>query len=192
MPNFLDAFFNQQNASTNTFIKKGSLISFNYAFWRHDAYPLVVVTDYMPGKGIRGVNLHYLTYPVVRNILNTSTFGTFSFSNIKGNAYIVSAFRSYKWVGVQNVKQFDINFVKTIVSAVRSTDPNQIQYIKKYIDDQVNEKTASLAGLNKPAQPNNNIQYDNMPKNNGNAPAQNAPGVQPAAPNNIGTTPNGQ
>jgi hypothetical protein len=124
------------------YLTKGSLIVFKYSFWMHDPYPLVIVSDYMFGIKIRGVNLHYLTYPIISNILGTvCTSKTFSYSNIKSNTYISSAFRTYKWSGISQVKRLDCNTLLKVISGVRSIDPSQTEAIKQSVQDQLNRTT---------------------------------------------------
>jgi len=124
------------------YLTKGSLIVFKYSFWIHDPYPLVIVSDYMFGIKIRGVNLHYLTYPIISSILGTTCASkTFSYSNIKSNTYISSAFRTYKWNGISQVKRLDCNTLLKVISGVRSIDPSQTQAIKQSVQDQLNRTT---------------------------------------------------
>lgn len=119
-------------------IKKGDLIRFNYTFWIHDPYPLVVVTDVFNGNMIRGVNLHYLTFPYIRNLLKIGCNNlSFSYRNISGDAYIVNAFRSYKWQGIRQVKKLDCAFILNLMSLVRSFDPQQVKAIRQEIMRQI-------------------------------------------------------
>lgn len=127
--------------STNSVLGKGSLLSFNYAFWKHDPYPLVILTDYTPGKGIRGINLNYLTYNYVKNLL--TSYGEnkgFSYNNIKFDRYIVGAFRSYKWVGLRMMKRLESKYLINLVSATRSFDKNNLDVIKKFVQEQMNRQ----------------------------------------------------
>ena len=58
-----------QYGPTTKRLGKGSLIQFTYNFAKpsHDRTPLVVVTDIMPAY-IRGINLHYITFPTIKKI----------------------------------------------------------------------------------------------------------------------------
>lgn len=127
--------------SLNNTILKGSLIIFNYSFWRHDPRPLVIVTDYNMSGKMRGINLHYLTYSYIRNILNIASVSQngFSYNNIKNNSYIVNSFRSYKWSGISQIKKFDINFINQMINNVRNFDPNQIQSIRQSVNQQLQQ-----------------------------------------------------
>ena len=72
------------NTPADPIVRKGSLISFNYMFMKHDPYPMVIVTDIMYGRRIRGVNLNYLTFRDIKRMLDQ--FGenpAFSYKNIK-------------------------------------------------------------------------------------------------------------
>lgn len=120
-------------------VTKGSLISFNYSFWAHDPYPMVIVSDIIPGNKIRGINLHYLTFNYVNSLLRTSSGNpAFSYSFIKNDTYITSAFRSYKWQGIKNIRKLDSNFILSIMGMVRSFDINEIEAIRKSIQQQMN------------------------------------------------------
>lgn len=120
-------------------VTKGSLISFNYSFWAHDPYPMVIVSDIIQGNKIRGINLHYLTFNYVNSLLRTvSGNPAFSYSFIKNDTYITSAFRSYKWQGIKNIKKLDSNFILSIMGMVRSFDINEIEAIRKSIQQQMN------------------------------------------------------
>lgn len=141
-PVFQGLFQKPNQTSASQYLTKGSLIVFKYSFWIHDPYPLVIVSDYIYGTKIRGVNLHYLTYPVISSILSTACASkTFSYSNIKGNSYISSAFRTYKWNGISQVKKLDCNTLLKVISGVRSIDPSQTQAIRQSIEDQLRRQT---------------------------------------------------
>jgi hypothetical protein len=134
--------------SVNTnYVTKGSLINFNYLFWVHDPYPLVVVTDYLPGNKIRGINLHYLTFPFIKNILRTGCENqSFSYNSIKMDKYVANAFRSYKWNGIRQVRKMDCNFLLTVMATVRSFDPNQVKAIRESIQQQIQQQVNPKAG----------------------------------------------
>jgi len=135
-------FQQPESNSLNNLIIKGSLILFNYMFWKNDPKPLVLVTDYNINGQLRGINLHYLSYPYISLMLNTaSNFqGSFSYNNIRNNSYIINSFRSYKWSGISGIKKFDISFINQMISNVRSFDPNQIQSIRKSINQQLQQQ----------------------------------------------------
>lgn len=138
-------------------ITKGSLIIFNYSFWAHDPYPMIIVSDVMQGNKIRGVNLHYLTFNYINNLLKIAAGNpAFSYSAIKNDTYITSAFRSYKWQGIRNIKKLDSNFILSIMGMVRSFDINEIEAIRRSIQEQMNVL------LNPPADTISN----NIPTNN--------------------------
>lgn len=131
---------------SNNYIKKGSLISFGYARWVHDPYPLVLVTDVLLNNRIRGVNLHYLTFPYIRNILRLgSNNPAFSYLNIKGDRYIVNAFRSYKWQGIRQISMLDSAFLLTVMAAVRSFDPSQVKAIRRAVQEQIRRQVNPVA-----------------------------------------------
>jgi len=149
-----------QNESPNSFIKRGSLLAFSYSFWMNDPYPLVIVTDVISNVRVRGVNLHYLTFPYIKNLLGNSCGQTgFSYKNVKGDQYIINAFRTYKWQGIRQIKQLDCNFLLTVMATVRSFDPNQVQAIRESVRDQLQRATNPKA--DQMMQQSQNVQVQN-------------------------------
>ena len=131
---------NNKPVTTNKIVGKGSLITFGYSLWKHDPYPLVIVTDYVPNQRLRGVNLHYLSFPYIRNLLRQGANNAgFSYQNIKADAYITHAFRSYKWNGIRQVKMLDANFILTVMASVRSFDPTQVAAIRRQVQEQIQQ-----------------------------------------------------
>lgn len=118
-------------------IGKGSLVSFNYMFFKNDPYPLVLLTDVWQNY-LRGINLHYLTFPYVKNLLqpNCDNIG-FSYINIKADNYIVNAFRQYKRIGIRQIKRLDCAFLLNVLAMVRSLDPNEIEAIRRVVREQI-------------------------------------------------------
>lgn len=135
---------NTPEISPNPYVSKGALVMFQYSFWVHDPVPLVVVTDFMPGKRVRGVNLHYLTFPYVRNLL-TRVSTSFSYQTIKGDAYINSSFRTYKWAGISQVKIFNSKFVLQMMTVARTFDPYQIRAIRQSVEQQLQQQIIGKA-----------------------------------------------
>lgn len=126
---------------------RGDLIAFHYPFsWAkkpniiHDPYPLVIITDVWPSI-IRGVNLHYLTFPYIRSILEPNCGnGNFVYSNIRADKYIASAFRVYYRQGVHNPKKLDCEFLLKVLSSVRRWSPDEIDRIKQDIRNQIQQR----------------------------------------------------
>ncbi len=131
---------------TQNYLKKGALVSFSYQWWKHDPYPLLILTDIFQGNMLRGINLHYLTFPYIRNLLKMGGNNpAFSYANIKGDKYITNAFRSYKWNAIRQVRVMDVSFLLTIMGMVRSFDPSQIMAIRKIVQDQLRRETNPAA-----------------------------------------------
>ena len=134
-------------------VRKGSLVSFNYTLWKNDAYPLVVVSDNARASGkLWGVNIHYLTFPYIKQLLSLSVNNpAFSYDSISGDAYMKKAFRSYKWSGIRQVKVLDHGFLLQIMSAVRSFDPADVQILRRQIREQmqrqINPKASQMTNL---------------------------------------------
>ena len=139
LSNLLNNLFKTpQQLTKQSHPQSGSLLAFNYSMWIHDPYPLVIVTDVIPNTRIRGLNLHYLTFPYIKTLLKTACQNnSFSYGNIKNDAYITNAFRSYKWQGVRQVKMLDCSFLLNVMASVRTFDPNQVSAIRQSIREQM-------------------------------------------------------
>jgi hypothetical protein len=143
---------NQHGMGASNAITRGSLISFTYPKSYamvpniiHDPYPMVILTDIFP-KYIRGVNLHYLTFPYVKKIIES--FGgnqQFSYYHIKPDAYIANAFRMYVRAGVQRPKRLDSEWIKTLLESVRSFNPGEVEKIKSQIQRQIQARLQAKA-----------------------------------------------
>jgi hypothetical protein len=123
----------------------GSLVQFTYIFAQpgHDRTPLVLITRLMD-KYIKGINLHYLQFPVIKNILQPSGMNAcnnpnFSYNMIKGNAQIPETFRirQYKKIGISRMKIMDCNFILNVMGTVRAIDPQEVEAIRNTIRDQL-------------------------------------------------------
>lgn len=135
-----------QHGFTPKTIGKGSLIAFSYPYSYavkpntiHDPYPLLVVTDIWP-KYVRGVNLHYLTFPYIKKILTESQGNTYSYYNVKPDKYVASAFRMYNRQGMSQVKKMDSEFLLTILTTVKSFSENEIDNVKQKIQEQIRDR----------------------------------------------------
>jgi len=125
----------------NGLLSKGDLISFNYIFHKagHDPYPNVIITD-INNFYIRGLNIHYLTFPYIRNLLKENCNNKlFSYKVFKDNSYLVSAFRQYKKTGMRNIKKLDCDFLLNLMGSIRAVTPNEVEAIRKNINDQLNK-----------------------------------------------------
>ena len=127
-------------------VKKGSLVSFSYIFHKagHDPYPNVIVTD-TSSLYIRGLNIHYLTFPYIRRLLqgncNNPNFG---YGTIKNDKFLVSSFRQYKRSGIKSLKVLDCNFILNLLGTVRAISPNEVEAIRNTINDQLNKMTNQI------------------------------------------------
>lgn len=137
--------FNNFDASQLSASNKGSLISFEYPKSYatipniiHDVRPMLIVTDVWQPNYIRGVNLHYLTFPYIKKILQTWGGNTgFSYSNIKADRYVASAFRVYVLKGVIRPKKLDTEWLKTVLQSARTFDAGEVEKIRMTIDKQI-------------------------------------------------------
>lgn len=105
----------------------------------HDPYPMVIITDIWP-KYIRGVNLHYLTFPYVKRLLTNFGGKSFSYFNIRSDKYMANAFRMYVRMGVQQPKRLDTQWLLSVLSSVRSFDPGELEKIRQSIQKQIQQR----------------------------------------------------
>lgn len=141
---------NQYGLSTNK-ITRGSLISFNYPKSYatipnviHDPYPMVILTDIWP-RHIRGLNLHYLTFPYIKRILGTYGGQGFSYFNIKPDTYMAQAFRMYFRVGVRQPKKLDTDWLIQVLQSVKSFSPGELENIRANIQKQIQQRLQAKA-----------------------------------------------
>jgi len=142
---------NQYDFSTRR-ITKGSLISFHYprSFAMipnviHDPYPMVILTDIWP-QYIRGLNLHYLTFPYIKNILSAhGGNAAFSYVHIKPDKYMAQAFRMYVRAGVRRPRRLDTQWLMEVLASVRSFAPGQLEAIRKNIEMQIQQRLQTKA-----------------------------------------------
>lgn len=143
---------NQYGTSWGT-LKKGSLISFEYpkSFAMipniiHDPRPMLIITDIFAPNYIRGLNLHYLTFNYVQKILQIySGNASFSYANIKPDAYMATAFRMYNLRGVLRPKRLDSEWLKTVLVSVRSFDAGELEKIRASIEQQIQARLQAKA-----------------------------------------------
>jgi hypothetical protein len=124
-------------------IGKGSLCRFTYLYAKpgHDQTPMVLITDVWRDY-IRGINTNYLTFPTIKGLLQQ--FGEnagFSYNNVKGREYIVSAFRQYKRLGISGIQKLNSAFLLNALACARTIDPNEIEAIRRTIREQIRQTT---------------------------------------------------
>lgn len=137
---------NQHGMSTSK-ITSGSLIAFSYPNSYatipniiHDPYPMVLITDVW-SKYIRGVNLHYLTFPYIKRILNNFGNRPFNFQqNIKIDKYLANSFRMYMRQGIKQPKKLDTEFLINVLASVRSFNPGELEKIRMNIQQQIQSR----------------------------------------------------
>ena len=126
-------------------ITQGSLVYFSYANYKHDPYPLIIVTDIFKNS-IRGVNLHYLTFQYIKNLLHRHCDNMmFSYFNIKQDQYITDAFRTYKRLGIQKLRKLDCKFLLNVLGSVTSFDPAEVEQMRVYVREQLQRQVTPRA-----------------------------------------------
>lgn len=127
-------------------VKKGSLVSFNYAFHKagHDPSPNVIVTD-VNSLYIRGLNIHYLTFPYIKRLLQSNCSNlSFSYKTIKADRFLVSAFRQYKRNGIQRLKTLDCSFILNLMGSIRAVSPAEVEAIRQTVNEQLSKLTNQI------------------------------------------------
>lgn len=126
-------------------ITSGSLVTFQYLFYKHDAYPLVLCTGKWADGKIAGVNLHYLTYNYWTYLINQFCGKIFNYQSIKSDKFIKNSFRSYKREGLRNIQLLDCNFLNGMLKQIRSYNPTEVEAMRQYLKGQLNQKLGTKA-----------------------------------------------
>ncbi len=121
-------------------LRKGSIFVGRYLFWKHDPYPLVLVSSLYTDGRVAGVNLHYLTFNYVRKLVQNYCNKSFGYPLIKGDKYIVNAFRTYKKQGLRQVRVIDCDFLLNVLGSVRSYKPSEIEKIRQQVQQQLRQQ----------------------------------------------------
>jgi hypothetical protein len=125
-------------------LTKGSIISFKYDFFKNDPYPTIIVTS-VSKDYISGLNIHVLTFYRIKELLGTKINAcknpAFGYNLVKGNGYIIKAYRKYKKVGMRSVKIFDCDAFLNIIGITRVLTPKEAKIIRNDVSNQINKKT---------------------------------------------------
>jgi len=132
---------NLTGLQTITSINVGSIVQFKYTFAKHDPKPLVLLTD-ISGEYYKGLNLHYLRATPVMNLIradrmNACNRRTFSWNDVKNNAYIKESFRIYKKIGITNIGLLNCEYLKLIIAASKKLDVQDLTAYRLNIDKQI-------------------------------------------------------
>jgi len=122
--------------------KKGDLIGFRYAFWKHDPHPLALVTAQYDDGRIAGVNLHNLTLWDMKNLVSQyCNKSSISYQvAVKGRKNIVKGFRTYKYVGMKDMVVLDCEGFLSRLGIVREKEllsPNEVAKLRIQIQQQL-------------------------------------------------------
>lgn len=125
---------------------KGNVVSFYYDYYNHDPFPVILTTGIMRGGNrIGGLNLHYLTFPVYKALLNNwAGNNTFNYYLIKNQPLIKQAFRSYKFEGIRNAKSIEWKSILEVLSIIRNYSPQEIQQIRDAVDKQILQRQPEI------------------------------------------------
>jgi len=137
-------------------IQTGSLISFNYTFWKNDPYPLVIVIENDSRKDkVAGINLHRLLPNDIKELMMKFNQGGYAYGAISDQKKFREAYRTYKKIGIRQQRIFDVNFLLRIISMVKTTDPAEVQIIRRQVQEQlkqqINPKASQFTNLNQAA-----------------------------------------
>lgn len=119
-------------------LRPGAVAVFNYLYWKHDPYPLLLCSGIYSSNGnVAGINLHYLTFKYMRYLIQQYCSKAFSYPLIKNNLFIKNAFRTYKREGLRTIKMLDCGFLATVLGTVRSFKPEEVEKIRQEIQRQL-------------------------------------------------------
>lgn len=138
---------------SNLRIQTGSLISFNYAFWKNDPYPLVIVIENDSRKDkIAGINLHRLLPNDIKELMNKFNQAGYAYGTVSDQRKFRQAYRTYKKTGIRQQRLFDVQFLLRVISMVKTTDPAEVQIIRRQVQEQlkqqINPKASQFTNLN--------------------------------------------
>lgn len=127
-------------------------MSFNYTFWKNDPYPLLIIIENSPGKDkLSGINLHYLTFRDIKDLIGQAGKMGFSYRSVSGSRPFRDSYRSYKRMGVRQMKVLDPSYLLGVMGMVRSYDPAEVQIIRRQVQEQlkrqINPKADQAANL---------------------------------------------
>jgi hypothetical protein len=147
----------QKRTPISPVAKAGSLVSFGYTFWRNDPYPLIIVIDNpIGGDKISGVNLHYLTFRDIKDLISKAGKIGFSYSSVSAGRTFRDSYRSYKRAGVRQMRVLDPSYLLGVMGMVRSYDPAEVQIIRRQVQEQlrqqVNPKAQDATNLDQAGQ----------------------------------------
>jgi hypothetical protein len=143
-------------------IPRGSVIRFQYRNWKHDPYPVVIVSSmsWAPMRKpdgevlqpfIKGINLNYLTPFDFKRIIRNCGNPAFSYmGSIRGDMVLRRAFRYYLigFGNIVNLQMLDCQEIMMARDISKAYDPNQIDAIKqsilKQLEQQANVKASEL------------------------------------------------
>ena len=134
IPNLIEPIGPTNNSS----ISSGMVLSFFYQYADHDFYPVIISTGPMSNGRIGGLNLHYLTFPLFRALLNNWAGNQmFNYFIIKNQPVIKNAFRSYKINGMKTVKKVNYRAILEVMSIKRNFSPQEMLIIQESVDKYV-------------------------------------------------------
>ena len=189
-----------QRAAVGDPVSRGSLISFNYPrslsqerYQIHDPTPMVIITDVNKQAGyIRGVNLHYLSVPNVKDFLiKNARNPNFAYNTmVKPDLALANSFRMYYFGGMFNKRRLDTDFLLQLLNSVRSFSPSEIERVRNELRMQIQKRLQAKASeLNAYAEWQNQQRQQQWPTqppppptNNLQQPELNPMPMQPAAP----------
>jgi hypothetical protein len=127
-------------------LQPGQLVRFKYLLAKNDPRPLVIVSRRDDQRRLlKGVNLHYLTFPYIQRLLYTAGVNPVATNyNIKVDPYIMDAFRSYSYGGIDqsSIEVFDTSFITQMINVSRTMDPMALRSMRAQIDQQINANVA--------------------------------------------------
>jgi hypothetical protein len=98
-----------------------------------------------------GVNLHYLTFRDIRDLIGRAGKMGFSYRSVSDSRPFRDAYRSYKRTGVRQMKVLDPSYLLGVMGMVRNQDPADAQIVRRQVQEQlrqqINPKANQAANL---------------------------------------------
>lgn len=134
--------------------KAGDVIFFTYTkrlyYEIHDRTPLVLVLNsakqqgWQKGRCIRGVNLHYLTYSLMGQIIEMAHKGSAqNYEQIKTYQMCANSFRHYlwNWIAPGSIRKMSIIAVQAEVNTIKQYGKMNQEDLREVVRQQLEQKT---------------------------------------------------
>ena len=103
----------------------GNVVSFHYSLFRHDPYPVTLILEDQ-GPYLFGINLHYLSFPLVQQIFQRYGQAP-TYEAVRNMGNIDHAFRRYKKAAITQPRAERLTQILQKMLMVRRYPEHEIQ-----------------------------------------------------------------